>query len=576
MSRGHFRATRRWPPATDDRGSLPLALLVTIIGVGLVALLVPIVIMQNQITRAGASRATALAEAEAGIDVAAGQIRAATATVAGVTAGDPADLPCGPITGSTGQSGGSYTATISYFLEDPSNHTADPDWLAPQTSAGVGNAMQCSPGYGTHAIDSAGDDVYVPSFALIRSTATASGHTRTLYITYKVQTTNRNISGGFIKIFPPADATEFYCMDAGDPSTWAVGSQVRLQTCPTDGITPDRQRWAYNPNLTIQLTTTVDNPDFASLNNGDQGLCLGTSMSSGQSSGQQLTLQACPNDPAVPGDPSASPPVPPQAAQTPPAQPNYRLMWSIDDNSNLVNSNTSGTGRGNLRVYVSTQQAGQQLVLSSGSGSVTSPNYTWVPSPDAGAGQAGAQNKQLVNFAQFGRCLDVTSQNTSSPFLILYTCKQDPNPSATSWNQKFTASPTLVGAQPQTVSWRTDPGSGTVYCLTTSNSTSTYVHVEKCSTNSTATLYQQQRWTVYQTLDPSSAPLAYRYKFTVVDVNGLCLAPGPSTDLYNGQYYKSVVATCDGTTNQKWNADPNVAATGLSNLHEVLGGAAGS
>ena len=62
--------------------------------------------------------------------------------------------------------------------------------------------------------------------------------------------------------------------------------------------------------------------------------------------------------------------------------------------------------------------------------------------PDAavGAGAAGASSGQLVNFNQFGRCLDVTNQDVTSAYLIAWPCKQAPDPTNVAWNQRWVAS----------------------------------------------------------------------------------------------------------------------------------------
>ena len=51
-----------------------------------------------------------------------------------------------------------------------------------------------------------------------------------------------------------------------------------------------------------------------------------------------------------------------------------------------------------------------------------------MPSPTTGAGMAGPTYGQLVNYGQFATCIDVTGQNPDSSYLILYSCKQNPNP----------------------------------------------------------------------------------------------------------------------------------------------------
>src|SRR5207253_1331455 len=61
-----------------------------------------------------------------------------------------------------------------------------------------------------------------------------------------------------------------------------------------------------------------------------------------------------------------------------------------------------------------------------------------------GAGAAGPSTGQIVNFNQFGRCIDVTDQNVSSTFLIVWPCKQAPNVASLTWNQRWTG-PAIPG-----------------------------------------------------------------------------------------------------------------------------------
>ena len=51
----------------------------------------------------------------------------------------------------------------------------------------------------------------------------------------------------------------------------------------------------------------------------------------------------------------------------------------------------------------------------------------WAPDAAVGAGAAGPLTTQIVNFSQFGRCIDVTNQDVTSTFLIVWPCKQAPN-----------------------------------------------------------------------------------------------------------------------------------------------------
>src|SRR4051812_29402072 len=87
---------RRLGTRNSDRGSMPMALLVSLVGMALSAALVPIVVGQITSTRTVSARAFALQAAQAGIDVALGQLRSAVGTTG---AGDLESLPPCVMTG---------------------------------------------------------------------------------------------------------------------------------------------------------------------------------------------------------------------------------------------------------------------------------------------------------------------------------------------------------------------------------------------------------------------------------------------------------------------------------------------
>jgi hypothetical protein len=66
-----------WTTPRDERGSLPLAMLLTLVGVSLSAVLGPIVLHQIADARTSSERALALHAAEAGLHTAMGHFRAA-------------------------------------------------------------------------------------------------------------------------------------------------------------------------------------------------------------------------------------------------------------------------------------------------------------------------------------------------------------------------------------------------------------------------------------------------------------------------------------------------------------------
>jgi hypothetical protein len=254
-------------------------------------------------------------------------------------------------------------------------------------------------------------------------------------------------------------------------------------------------------------------------------------------------------------------------------------QWSIDDNSHLEGSKSDGSNIDGYCIAVSGQTAGVPLLLQGCTGGTTDTSQTWVPSPSAGAGADGGTNGQLVNFELFGNCLDVTGQDPSSSFLILYTCKQNPNPSNLTWNQLFAPNPTTSLDPTQGADSTVKPAAaelvtvdgGTRYCLQSPMTVGGYTTVASGSSScpsSVPTGSNAARWTIYRLKDASGNELPYNMRYTIVDSAGLCLGLGPNSDLYTNEYEKIIVTNCDGSTSQKWNADPSTGKSSLQNTME--------
>ncbi len=512
----------------DDRGSMPLLLMVIVVTLSLGALLLPIIINQTQSTRFDSTRLRALDAAQAGIDVTIGYIRA-TATN-GSDYGNDSLLPCGPLTGTVaGVTSATYSVKIDYYLLDP---TANPG----------ARKMLCAPGAGPY--DAGPPATRTPRYALISSsgidgtTGNGASKGRTLVTTYAFKTDDVNVPGGQLRIYPPNPDTsgKKWCMDAG--SAPAAGTQIVLRECTTTNPPAPQQVFAYRTDLSIQLVSSVT----ASV---PTGLCLDTNPLT-HAAYDQIVLKACSALGSAP----------------------WNQKWSVDDSAHLRGSNTASSDTDGYCIDVASQVTGQALTLQTCAGGVTDTRQTWIPSPSAGAGTAGATNSQLVNFQQFATCLDVTNQNpngtsnSGAQFIILYTCKQNPDPTKVAWNQKFAASPSL-GTGPTVVQWRTRYTDGTYYCLTSPLNTTGYVTVTPCSQNNAGT-----QWLTSQTKQANGSDLPYAQKFTMSDQRGFCLALGPNSDLYNNAYYKAVVAGCDGSTAQKWNADASLSTATQQNTHE--------
>lgn len=519
-----------------ERGSMPMLLLVILVGLAFGALLIPMVITQDQTTRYDNSRTHSLHAAQAGMDTALGLVRSATAADG---TGDPSKLPCGPLSGTSDDgSPATYSVAVAYYTADPGPHYADTDWLA-------GHKMICVKGYGTYDPVTAGS---VPSFVLL----TASGSDgpalngsvpgRTLQSTYVVKTTNTTTAGGIVRIFPSGN--EANCMDAGAQPQ--PGTVVIMSSC--DQNSP-AQLWSYNSDLSIQLVSSVTNPKATTTVQGN-GLCLDSA--SPHTNGRTVTLQWCAAQ--VKDDNSV-----PRSTAAP-----WNQQWSSDDNAHFRGAKPDQSNTDNFCLQFN--GPGKPMTLQGCAGSVTDPAQAWVPSPKVGSGAAGVSDAtdrsllsaehQLVNYQQFGRCLDVTGQSVTSPFLIAYSCKQNPSPSQVSWNQKW-----AFNAKGQ---WVTKQNGS--FCLTSPEADGGYVSLVACPATSTAAT----TWTTNLTTSTTTgAELAYRDKFTVVSKAGLCLSLAPSTDLLNGQYYKVTVNTCDGSTRQKWNALPDTQKPQLQDSREL-------
>ncbi|GGJ87386.1 hypothetical protein GCM10010123_16240 [Pilimelia anulata] len=110
---------RRW--WRDERGSLPMVLLLTLVGVSLSAVITPTVVRQAGATREAVSRERELDAARAGLAVAQARIRGAVDPARpGVL--DRTRLPCGtPLAGTVDAAGSAirYRVEISYFAGDP-------------------------------------------------------------------------------------------------------------------------------------------------------------------------------------------------------------------------------------------------------------------------------------------------------------------------------------------------------------------------------------------------------------------------------------------------------------------------
>ncbi|HEY7273855.1 MAG TPA: ricin-type beta-trefoil lectin domain protein [Actinoplanes sp.] len=420
-----FRRGRLRGPATErsDRGSMPMALLVTLVGMSLSAVLVPIVISQVTSTRTATARSNALQAAQAGIDVALAQLRAAGTT----TGGDLESLPPCTMTG-TSVSGSGYRVTIVYYqLADDGAPTPQ---TCPPTDVPVTARLSSTGGPGSGTL-----------------TPGAAG-TRTIEATYTFKTSNENISGGAIQLASPT--TNPLCMDAGANSYPDAGTAVKVQLCKAGGSSD--QRFAYTTDLNIRVvgSETATYPT---------GMCLDAPYP--RSTGDVVKFQPC-------------------------LGLNARQQWSLNDSSSFASTRETTVVLGDFCLSLNIAgTADSDIVL--GSCSAVSNRNIWRPQPGVGAGMSSAATDQLVNFKQFSRCLDDTNFRPDWPYMIVWFCKQSPNgipPWNQAWNMHPAGTSSLT-KRIRTID--TSTGKGYCLRTPGSPAASQYVTLTECSDTGTLT-----------------------------------------------------------------------------------------
>jgi Ricin-type beta-trefoil lectin domain len=418
---------------SSDRGSLLMALLVTLVGMALTAALVPIVVNQVAGTRVISGRIRALDVAQAGIDVAVGQLRAATD---GAGKGILANLPPCQMTGNAGSIGSKFIVTIVFAGLVGSAAPACPRPGVPVT------ATLTSTGGGPFAV-----------WPAVGSPVGSTG-TRTIEATYTFKTNNENISGGAIQL-----ATNSLCMDAGTVASPAPTTPVKMQPCKVSGSSD--QRFAYTKDLNIKLVGS----ETSTLTG---GMCLDAPVP--HATNGLVTFQAC-------------------GARL------ARQQWSLNNSSNFQGTG-NGIALDNFCFNLSAPGGtGSTVVLGGCAGAANVSVFR--PQPGVGAGMASVATGQLVNFKQFSRCLDVTNQVMSYSYMIVWFCKQAPDGNVLWNQKWTLPLPTVDSLHPITGRLRTLGSDGAGYCLTSPRSTATNLYVTLTSCPASGALTDAQTWVVY-------------------------------------------------------------------------------
>ncbi|OJF16075.1 RICIN domain-containing protein [Couchioplanes caeruleus] len=494
LRRGRQRAAGPY----GDSGSMPMAIMVTIVGLGLTAAISPVVVNTISTTRTAGLRTESIDAATGGLDAALAQFRSSVIGPIGAEVGSLDDLPPCEIAGVDPATGLRYRATITYY--GPPEEGDDESTALP---------LDCPP-------------TEVPTRAVL--TVTGSGvagadltegapNTRTVQATYKFRSKTQNISGGAIPLASPA--TNPLCMDGGENP--APGTAVWMRRCKENGS--DEQRFSYTTNLNIKLMSS-ESTDYP------EGLCLDAG--SPQRSGNAVVFQKCLGRQA-------------------------RQQWSLD-NSSMFRGTSDGVTLNNFCINAEDAGITSRLVLGGCSGATN--RNVFRPEAKAGAGMASAATGQLVNFQQFSRCLDVTNHNPNWPYMIVWFCKQAPDGNV-SWNQQWSL-PALATSKETAVPGRIrTAGSGNPgYCLRRPDSNNGYVTMVSCPATD-ARPPAALLWTMYgETGNAVTRFSVVDSNNRCLSPTDLKVS---SPDTHTDGTAKVIVTTCSKAWLQKWNAPPSLA-----------------
>lgn len=561
----------------DDAGSMPLAMLVTLVGVSLSAGLGGVVLNQFQQSQRLADRVAAVATAQAGLDAGLKAIR----DTYNVTGALLDKLPCGVITpptdavknpfaalGTSTSGTPSYSTTVGYFLTNPSNLVSKLEPLGPLTNinrlaagkplssvlagvTGVTTAVTDTLGLTkalSNAIGCVGSDVdgvggtlqQVPLYGLLRSEAKVGTTRRILYATYTFHTSEDTIPGGRIVINASNSAVKL-CLGTQNPTPTA-GDPVSAVACTTG----DTQTAFIYPN---NLSLVLSNTRTPTVTNTLKGL-TGTGSGTTYPYGLCVTASTYTSEAPVTFQPCVSPKLATQ-------------QWNYDVNPQTYYANDGQNGANRFCLNAKDPSVGSPIVLRNKTycGSAGSDQRSFQPEASVGPGGAGPKSRQLVNRQEVGRCLDLTNENVNNPrkAVITYPCKQSFT-STVFWNHAWVTPAVVAPAYKVIGQISTQPPGQTPYCLKSPGVANGFVWVAKCSDGDPSL-----QWTIFE-----DAP-TYGERYQIVDSFGFCLMPARSLGFtYNnaGKFSEVIVTECTGKEIQKWNMPSSENPTPLTGVKE--------
>jgi hypothetical protein len=346
------------------------------------------------------------------------------------------------------------------------------------------------------------------------------------------------VNGGAIRSNTGSTALQL-CLDAGT-DTPTGGETITLQLCDS---TKKSQKFSYNTDLSITLAS--------SLTTGRPlGMCLDGGVTPVK--GNAITLQPC-------------------RAPLPIGQ-----EWNYAEAARFSGTTSAGKLSDFCFNVEQPNTVGVRLVLGqvgAGCGSVDDGGFdntqSFYPESTTGAGGAGVENSQLMNFGQFSRCVDVTWRDVNMPYLMSWPCKQARDPNDIYWNQRWAYPKPAAGSVSATGMISTTTPNGGKFCMRSPNSVDvgTYVRSLACPGIATA----DYLWTVVR--DTGDYTTSYR----IVDSYGHCLAaadqnavpPDYVSMTIGDRVTKIVTRTCSSSALQKWNAPAYlVPPAPLNNIKE--------
>ena len=494
------------------------------------------------------NRNVALEGALAGVQAVVADIRAASANDYVVIN----ELPCSTISGETNTSGSStFVASLLYEEETPAG-----GYASLTCTQGSGPATPATGDFLARAVITSCSPT---SLCPANPTAALTGDgARRVVSTYDFNTSYAHIPGGVIYSY---SGQECFVATYNNGINTSAGVTLEVTTSCSTGNNLEQFQYTSTWNLAIDLGGA----------------------------------EWCVQDPEDQSPASLSP-LPITASCTGTAV----TQWGVNDVGGIEGVATTGSPSGQPNGYcldnpLSSNPSGTQTADATVANTDCDSGYdntsNWQMSPEVGAGasqpasnQAFGVTDQLVNFQEFGYCLDVTNQSVSTTFLIDYMCKQFPDTTDFPvWNQRWcfdqlstNSSGLPVGLLYTPYGQTTCSSPSAPYCLQSplqaaSQVSTAYVTVASaCALGSSLSSQPtDELWTEWG----SNGGFENEYNWT--DNDGYCLEANTSNQQDpsgNGDSFSAIqVDTCNGSYEQKWNAPAILGVSQIINTHEGTG-----